>query len=187
MSVKYKGTGCPTISYTIGTAVINKALLDLGSSINLLPYSICKQLWRELKVTNVTLQLADSLVKVLLGEIADVLIKASEFIFPGEIVVLETASAENPRGQIPMILGRPFLATLNALINCRSGLMKLTFSNMIIDLNIFNLGNQPSNHPDQPFDVNWIQGIPSEHFKDDGSDIKYINQEPDLDEVKKLV
>ena len=71
--------------------------------------------------------------------IADVLIKVGEFIFPVDFVILETAPVENPRGQIPVILGRPFLATSNALINCRCGLMKLTFGNMTIDLNIFNL------------------------------------------------
>ena len=77
------------------------------------------------------------------------LIKVNEFIRPVDFVILETAPVENPRGQIPLILGRPFLATSNALINCRSGLMmKLTFDNMTIDLNIFNLGNQPSDHPD---------------------------------------
>ena len=98
----------------------------------------------ELKPTKVTLQLADRSVKVPLGEIADVLIKVGEFIFPVDFVVLETAPVENPRGQIPVILGRPFLATLNALINCRSGLMKLTFENMTVDLNIFNLEGQQS-------------------------------------------
>jgi hypothetical protein len=29
--------------------------------------------------------------------------------------------------EIPVILGRPFLATANALINCRSGVMKISF------------------------------------------------------------
>ena len=37
-----------------------------------------------------------------------------------------------------MILGRPFLATSNALINCRSGVLKLSFDNMTLELNIFN-------------------------------------------------
>jgi len=36
-------------------------------------------------------------------------------------------------------LGQPFLATLNALINCRHEKMKLTFGNMTIELNVFNL------------------------------------------------
>jgi len=40
---------------------------------------------------------------------------------------------------IRVILGRPFLPTSNALINCRNGMMKLSFGNMTLDLNIFNL------------------------------------------------
>jgi len=145
MLVKYKDPGCPTISCIIRTVVIDKALLDLGASVNLLPYSVYKQLGvGKLNPTKVTLQLTDRSVKVPLEEIADVLIKVGEFIFPVDFVVLETAPVENLRGQILVILGRPFLATLNALINYRSGLMKLTLGNMTIDLNIFNLRNQPS-------------------------------------------
>ena len=87
-------------------------------------------------------------MKIPKGEVEDVLIKVGEFIFPVDFVVLETAPVENPRGQIPVILGRPFLATSNAWINYRSGLMKLTFGNMTLDLNIFNLRKQPSDHSD---------------------------------------
>ena len=42
-----------------------------------------------------------------------------------------------------MILGQPFLATANALINCRTGVMKIFFRNMTIELNIFYIRNQP--------------------------------------------
>jgi hypothetical protein len=45
--------------------------------------------------------------------------------------------------QIQVILGRPFLATANVLINCRIGLMKITFGNMTVELNIFDINNQP--------------------------------------------
>jgi hypothetical protein len=44
--------------------------------------------------------------------------------------------------KIPIILGRPFLATANALINCRNGLMKLSFGHMTLEVNIFNIGKQ---------------------------------------------
>ncbi|RVW17923.1 hypothetical protein CK203_115121 [Vitis vinifera] len=37
------------------------------------------------------------------------------------------------------ILGRPFLATSNAIINFRNGVMQLTFGNMTLELNIFHL------------------------------------------------
>jgi len=82
-----------------------------------------------------------------------------------------------------MIFGRPFLATSNALINCRSVSMKLTFVSMTIDLNISILGKRSSDHSDQPFDVNWIQEIPSEHFEHEWSNIKYIDHESELDKV----
>ena len=62
--VKYKDPGCPTISCTIGNTVIKQALLDLGASVNLLPYSVYQQLeLGELKPTKVTLQLADRSIK----------------------------------------------------------------------------------------------------------------------------
>ena len=38
--VKYKDPGCPTISVNIGGTCVEKALLDLGESVNLLPYSM---------------------------------------------------------------------------------------------------------------------------------------------------
>ncbi|XP_026453249.1 uncharacterized protein LOC113354005, partial [Papaver somniferum] len=41
---KFRDPGCPTISCTIGEHTVNKALLDLGASVNLLPYSVYEQL-----------------------------------------------------------------------------------------------------------------------------------------------
>ena len=43
---------------------------------------------------------------------------------------------------MPIILGIPFLATANAIINCRNGVMQLTFGNMTLQLNIFHLSNK---------------------------------------------
>ena len=40
--VKYKDPGCLTISVKIGGTLVEKALLDLGASVNLLPYSVYK-------------------------------------------------------------------------------------------------------------------------------------------------
>ena len=42
--VKYKDLGSPTISVNIRGTCVEKALLDLGASVILLPYSVCKQL-----------------------------------------------------------------------------------------------------------------------------------------------
>ena len=40
LPIKYKNPGCPTISCMIGANKIERVLLDLGASVNLLPYSV---------------------------------------------------------------------------------------------------------------------------------------------------
>ncbi|XP_075633356.1 uncharacterized protein LOC142605805 [Castanea sativa] len=63
--VKCKDPRSPTISCKLGDHLIERALLDLGASVNLLPYLVYLQLGlRELKPTTMTLQLADRSVKI---------------------------------------------------------------------------------------------------------------------------
>ena len=141
--VKYKDPGSPTISVNIGGTCIDKALLDLGASVNLLPYSVYKQLGLgELKPTNITLSLADRSVKIPKGIIEDVLVKVDKFYYPIDFVVLDTEPIASGPNHVPIILGRPFLATANAIINCRNGVMQLTFGNMTLELNIFHLNHK---------------------------------------------
>ena len=141
--VKYKDPGSPTISVNIGGTSIDKALLHLGASVNLLPYLVYKQLGLgELKPTNITLSLADRSVKIPKGIVEDVLVKVDKFYYPVDFVVLDTEPIENGPNHVPIILGRPFLATANAIINCRNGVMQLTFRNMTLELNIFHLNNK---------------------------------------------
>ena len=89
--LKYKDPGSPTISVNIGGTCIDKALLDLGAIVNLLPYSMYKQLGLgELKPTNITLSLADRSVKIPKGIVEDVLVKVDNFYYPVDFVVLDT-------------------------------------------------------------------------------------------------
>ena len=141
--IKYKDPGSPTISVNIGETCIDKSLLDLGASVNLLPYSVFKQLGLgELKPTNITLSLADRSVKIPKGIVEDVLVKIEKFYYPVDFVVLDTESIANEPNHVPIILGRPFLATANAITNFRNGVMQLTFGNMTLELNIFHLNNK---------------------------------------------
>lgn len=127
--VKYKDLGCPTISCILRTKKIDQALVDLETSINLLSYEVYEQLGlEELQETKVTIQLADRSTRTPNGEINDVLMKVRDFIYPVDFVVLDTMPVANVKCEIPVVLGRPFLATANALIDCRSDLMKLSFS-----------------------------------------------------------
>ena len=148
--VKYKDPGSPTISVNIGGTCIDKALLDLGGSVNLLPFSVYKQLGLgELKPTNITLSLAARSVKIPKGIVEDVLVKVDKFYYPVDFVVLDTESVAEGTNQVPIILGRPFLATSNAIINCRNGVMQLTFGNMTLELNIFPLGSKHKSGEEQ--------------------------------------
>ena len=114
-----------------------------GSSVNLLPYLMYKQLGLgELKLTNITLSLADRSVKIPKGIVEDALVKVDNFYYPVDFVVLDIEPMAESTHQVPIILGRLFLATANVIINCRNGVMQLTFGNMTLELNIFHLSNK---------------------------------------------
>jgi hypothetical protein len=118
---KYKNPGYPTISYTIVDYMIERALLDLGASVNLLPFSVYLQLGLgEFKPISVTLQLADHFVRKLMGVVEDVLVKVDNFYYPIDFLILDNDPTLHPCANIPIILDRPFFTTVNALINCRN-------------------------------------------------------------------
>ncbi|RVW70640.1 Retrovirus-related Pol polyprotein from transposon 17.6 [Vitis vinifera] len=93
----------------------------------------------ELKPTAITLSLADRSIKIPRGVIEDVLVQVDKFYYPVDFVVLDTDPTVKEANYVSIILGRPFLATSNAIINCKNGVMQLTFGNMTLELNIFHL------------------------------------------------
>ena len=180
-ALKYKDPGCPTISCFIGEHKIERALLDLGASVNLLPYSVFQSLnLGELKPTSVTLLLADRSVKVPRGIVEDVLVQVDKFIFPVDFIVLDTQPVETCNS-IPIILGRPFLATSNALINCRNGLMKLSFENMTLEMNIFNICKQPGDDNDL-HEIDFIEELVFNQFESTLNKTKF-NESEDLQTI----
>ena len=76
---------------------------------------------------------------------------------------MDTQSIVHANSNIPIILGCPFLATAIALINCRNGLMKLTFDNMTLEVNIFNISKQIMGDEKCEI-VNWLNAIVEENF-----------------------
>ncbi|GAV78414.1 hypothetical protein CFOL_v3_21882 [Cephalotus follicularis] len=140
---KLKDPGAPLISCKIGNLQIERALMDLGASVNILPSSVYDHLgFGELRPTEVTLQLADRSLKIPKGFIEDVLVKVDELYFPVDFIVLDIETPWNRKPQ-SIILGRPFLATANACINCRSVDMDISFGIKKLRLNIFNAALGP--------------------------------------------
>ena len=128
---KFKDLGCPIISCVIGNSKIEKALLDLEASVNLFPYSLYEQLGLgELKPTSIILQLADQSVIFPKGVVEDISVQVDKFYFPVGFIILDMHPVSDANSQIFVILGHPFLATFNALLNCRSEVLKLSFGNV---------------------------------------------------------
>jgi len=146
----------PTIPIRIGEHIIKNCLLDLGASVNLIPFSVYQQLGLgELQPTNLTLCLADRSTKYPKGIVEDIIIQVDEFYYPADFVVLETQPISDTSNHTPIILGRPFLATANANINCRNGSMTLSFGNLTLNVNNFN-HNSSAFHLDDEEEVNLI-------------------------------
>ena len=138
---KLKDPGSFTIPYTIGNAIFERPLCDLGASINLMPLSIFKRLGLgEARPTTVTLQLADRSLKHPRGVIEDVLVKVDKFIFPADFIVLDMEEDK----EIPIILGRPFLATGRAMIDVQRGELKLRVQEDEVKFNVFEAMRHPT-------------------------------------------
>ena len=105
---KMKDPGSFTIPCTIGGFEIQKALCDSGASINLMPLSVARRLrLGELTPTAVTHHMADRTMAKPEGVIEDVLVKVGKFVFPIVFIILDIEEDS----QVPLLLGRPFLAT----------------------------------------------------------------------------
>ena len=104
MPPKLKDLGSFTIPCSIENAAFEKALCDLGVSINLVPLYIFRTLGLgEARPTTITtLQLSDRSLKHPRGIIEDVLVKVDNFIFHADFILLDMEEVN----EVPIILGR---------------------------------------------------------------------------------
>ena len=131
---KMKDPGSFTIPCTIGEFEFPKALCDSGASINLMPYSVAKKLsLGEITPTTVTLQMADRTMAKPEGIIEEVLVKVGKFIFPADFIILDMEEDS----QVPLLLGRPFLATGAAFIDMQKGILTLRVGEETADFDLF--------------------------------------------------
>ncbi|XP_057747069.1 uncharacterized protein LOC130966299 [Arachis stenosperma] len=119
---------------------IEKALCDLGASINLMSLPMMRRMKiKEAKPTRMVLQLADKTFKFSHGVVEDLLVKVGEFIFPADFVVLDIEEEANTS----IILGRAFLATAGAIIDVQKGELILRLHEEKMVFNIFNAMSYP--------------------------------------------
>ncbi|XP_038890428.1 uncharacterized protein LOC120079986 [Benincasa hispida] len=132
---KQKDPGSFTVSCLIEELDVGHALWDLEANINLMPLSIFKKLRiGEVQPTSVTLQLANRTIKYPEGKIEDVLVKVDNFIFPANFIILDYEADK----EVPIILGRPFLATGKVLIDVHKRELTMRVENQEVKFNVLN-------------------------------------------------
>ena len=136
-----KDPGSFTIPCSIGNYELKKAICDSGASINLMPLLVVQRLsLGELTPTSITLKMADRSMAQLEGVLEDVLVKVGKFIFPMDFVIKKMGEDTH----VPLLLGRPFLATGAALIGVQKGELTLRVGNEAEHFN----HNRSLEHPD---------------------------------------
>ncbi|CAL2277581.1 unnamed protein product [Prunus armeniaca] len=142
---KLKDPGSFSIPCIVGDFKFQKALLDLGASINLMPYHVYEKLnIGELQATSVSIQLADRTIRYPNGILEDVLVKVEELIWSADFLVLEMEEAPIHDNQLPLILGRPFMATAGAIIDVKKGTLTMNVFDETIGFKVFEASKFPS-------------------------------------------
>ena len=99
-------------------------LCDLGASVSTIPKTLCDVLgFREFDDCSSNLHLADSTIKKPMVIIIDVLIVANRNHVPVDFIGLDI----DCNLSCPIILGRPFLRTIGAIIDMKEGNIRLKF------------------------------------------------------------
>ncbi|CAN6685907.1 unnamed protein product [Malus baccata var. baccata] len=124
---KCKDPGSFTIPCVIGNNRFKSAMLDLGASINVMPYSIYVSMnLGELKHDGVIIQLADRSNAYPKGVLEDVLVLVDHLVFPADFYVLEMNESDHAPS-LPILLGRPFMKTARTKIDVFSGTLSMEF------------------------------------------------------------
>ena len=133
---KCKDPGSFTIPCVIGNTKFDHAMLDLGASINVMPYSVYASMnLGELKKDGFVIQLADRSNAYPKGILEDFLVQVNHLIFPADFYVLdmeETAHSPSP----PLLLGRPFMKTANTKIDVAKGAVTMQFGGDMINFKV---------------------------------------------------
>ena len=142
---KLKDPGSFTVPCTIGNKGFEEAMLDLGASINLMPYHIYKTLsLDDIKPLKISLKMADQRTVTPRGVVEDVLVKIDDLLIPADFVVLDMKESLNgEENEIPIILGRPFMATAGTRIDVQKGILTMTVFDTTVGFRIFDAMRSP--------------------------------------------
>nr|XP_027118586.1 uncharacterized protein LOC113735799 [Coffea arabica] len=123
-----------------------------------------------LKEIGIIIQLADRTNAYLDGLVEDVLVKINDLVFPADFYVLDMDD-DHSLDPSPLLLGRPFLSTIQTKIDINKGTLSMKFDGEIVHFNIFDTMKYPSNSNfNFVFSVNAIDSAVQEVFETVGRD-----------------
>ncbi|XP_022019881.1 uncharacterized protein LOC110919943 [Helianthus annuus] len=179
---KCKDPGVFTVPCKLGNITVPRAMLDLGASINVLPYSILKTLnVGPLKRTGVVIQLADRSLVYPKGVLEDVLVQVNELVFPADFYVLDMEDDDTPHSS-SILLGRPFLKTARTKIDVYSGTLSMEFDGEVINFNIDDAMRYPSEVSSLNY-IDVIEPLTDECFELSNHDVQALVSNRSIDEA----
>ncbi|XP_024013976.1 uncharacterized protein LOC112088054 [Eutrema salsugineum] len=186
---KLSDPGSFVLDCSIFTEIFKRSLCDLGSSVNLMPYSVAVNLgMTDFKPTKISLILADRSTRKTEGVLEDVPIKVGDCMIPTDFVVLEYG--EEPKD--PFILGRPLLVTAGAIIDVRRGRIALNVGDLVMNFDMDKLMKKPT-IDGQIFYVDTLTGFAEEMFQEmhpvdplERALISSVSEAEHLDEITAL-
>jgi hypothetical protein len=112
---KKEDLGVPTIECTIGQRIFHKIFCDIGSGVNIMSKITYEYLFGDEPLIPIymQLQMVDQSIQFLEGIAKDVMVRIHDHYAPANFMVLDMGEEDK---DVPIILGRPFLNTTNAII-----------------------------------------------------------------------
>ncbi|CAN6544195.1 unnamed protein product [Malus baccata var. baccata] len=164
LPTKCKDPGSFTIPCVIGNTRFESAMLSLGASINVMPYSIYASMHLgELKKDGVIIQLADRSNAYPKGVLEDVLVQVNHLIFPADFYVLEMDESDHSP-TLPILLGRPFMKTARTKIDVFNGTLTMEFNGEVINFNLSDSIKYPS-EDHSCFSIDVFASFAQDHFE----------------------
>ncbi|XP_057745014.1 uncharacterized protein LOC130962872 [Arachis stenosperma] len=161
---KLKDPGSFQIPCIRGEITVEKALCDLGASINLISLTMMRRIWiEEAKPTRMALQLADISFKFPYGVVEDLLVNVGDFIFLADFVVLDMEE----EAKASIILGWPFLATAGAIIDIQKGELTLRLHDAKMVFHVFKAMSYPLESLGECMRLDLVEALVQETFEEE--------------------
>ncbi|XP_073031228.1 uncharacterized protein [Primulina eburnea] len=124
----------------IGSQSEENAICDSGASVNIMPSFLYEKLGlSRIKPTGLSLQMADKSVRTPLGVVEDVELKIDKIRLLADFVVLDSENSQN----VHVILGRPLLAAVGAIIDVKRGKMNMEVEGQMVEIKASKISYDP--------------------------------------------